>query len=390
MPMGRGRKGSGVEPRANDYRIRFTWAGKRYVMPIALKPCAAHFAAVKRQAAEIQRAVEEGTFTFERFFPDSVHSTKEAPVIVTWGTYAQRWRDARSELSEAQRDKDRLAALFWAAHVGGNDADPAKVVPSELEAKVGKAMASRGASYRNNMVSALRGIFDMWVKDDTKARANPAAGIGFAKRVKGQPDPYDAEEVEVILADMEKHYDERIVCYYGAAFFAGFRPEEEIILRWTKIDARTRSGLVDVAKHRGEEKATKNYEVRTVEFNDRAWEYIQRMRKWTEFSTHKCVFENPRTAQPWASEADQRDLYWTPTLKRLRMRHRRAYQTRSTCATMMLIAGLEPAYCAGQLGHSVAVFFSKYAKWINGKRNEEQRAKMNRVVARAAIGEKVA
>jgi integrase len=108
------------------------------------------------------------------------------------------------------------------------------------------------------------------------------------------------------------------------------------------------------------------------------------MAKWTALKKHGCVFENPRTGEPWASEADQRDLYLVPTLKRLRMRHKRAYDTRATCATIMLMGSMDPAYCAGQLGHSVAVFFAKYAKWINGKRNDEQRAKFNKALERHA------
>lgn len=386
--MGRGRKGTGVEPRANDYRIRFTWNGKRYLIPVALKPCAPHFLAVKKQAAAVQCAVEDGTFTFERFFPESPHARKpDTPTVVTLATYGQRWRDSRTHLSKGQRVKDKNQVAFWVALLGA-EKDPGTIVPSELEALVGKHLAV-GASHRNNMLTALRGIFGMWVKDDPKNRTSPAGGIGNATVMKTMPDPYDLEDVEIILADMKKHYDERIYSYYEAAFFSGLRPEEEIVFRWTKVDRRRRTGRIDVARHRGEEKGTKNYEVRDVEFNDRAWAAIERMRPWTSLKPHGCVFENPKTGMPWVSEADQRDLYWTPTLKRVGLRHRRAYQTRSTCATMMLMAGMEPPYCAEQLGHSVIVFFTKYAKWINSRRNAEQRAKFNAALARAA-GERAA
>jgi integrase len=42
---------------------------------------------------------------------------------------------------------------------------------------------------------------------------------------------------------------------------------------------------------------------------------------------------------------------------------------RSTYATIGLMAGANPAYIAGQLGHGVDVFFKDYAAWINGKHN---------------------
>lgn len=388
--MGRGRKGTGVEPRANDYRIRFTWNGTRYAIPVALKPCAPHFLAVKKQAAEVQRAIESGTFKFERFFPDSPHAPKVPPAeVATFEKYAKRWRESRGALSHGMKIKDRLAVEFWAKKIGGTT-DMAKVVPSELAATVG-GHPWAGAKYRNNMLIALRGVFAMWAADDPRNRVSPVEGIKNQAVQKGKPDPFTLEEVELILADMASHYDERVVAYYEAAFFAGFRPEEEIALKWAKIDGRKRVGRVDVAKYRTVEKSTKNYEVRDVEFNDRAWAAIERMRAWTGLKDnergHGHVFENPKTGKPWASEADQRDLYWTPTLKRLRLRHRVAYQTRSTCATMMLLGRQDPNYCARQLGHSLQVFWEKYATWINGARNEQEREKMNAMLRRAAAGE---
>jgi integrase len=35
----------------------------------------------------------------------------------------------------------------------------------------------------------------------------------------------------------------------------------------------------------------------------------------------------------------------------------------------MLMAGMTPAFCAKQLGHSVEMFLRTYAKWIDGGQN---------------------
>jgi len=381
----RGPKGSGVQLRARDIRVRFTWNGKRYELPIDAAPTVANEKRFIRMMAQVRHAIDLGVFRFEDF-PDLPQPPKEeAPQVDNqFGTYAQLWLDARRPpvVSPAVQRKDELAVAFWLTKIS-TDADMAALLPSRVEKIVGDIEWS-GPKHRNNMLTSLRGIFAKWVGDDRRNRFSPVAGIDNAKVPKRLPDPWDLDEVEAILGDMEKHYDERVVCYYGAALFAGFRPEEEIALAWPKIDGRRRAGRVDVAKHRGKLGPVKNYADREVEFNDRAWSYIARMAKWTAMKKHGCVFENPRTGEPWASEADQRDLYLVPTLKRLRMRHKRAYDTRATCATMMLMAENDPAYCAGQLGHSLAVFFAKYAKWINGRRNDEQRAKMNQALARHA------
>jgi hypothetical protein len=38
-------------------------------------------------------------------------------------------------------------------------------------------------------------------------------------------------------------------------------------------------------------------------------------------------------------------------------------------ATMMLMAGMTPAFCAKHLGHSVEMFLRTYAKWMDGSQN---------------------
>ncbi len=73
-----------------------------------------------------------------------------------------------------------------------------------------------------------------------------------------------------------------------------------------------------------------------------------------------------------------RRSYWEPTLRRLGMRYRPPYNTRHTYATMMLMAGMTPAFCAKQLGHSVEMFLRTYAKWIDGRQNALE---MNRLEA---------
>jgi integrase len=60
------------------------------------------------------------------------------------------------------------------------------------------------------------------------------------------------------------------------------------------------------------------------------------------------------------------------------VRHREAYQTRHTYATMLLMAGANPAWAAKQLGHSVQVFLKVYSKWIDGKASQIELAKVER------------
>jgi hypothetical protein len=55
-----------------------------------------------------------------------------------------------------------------------------------------------------------------------------------------------------------------------------------------------------------------------------------------------------------------------PVLEPLGIRWRRAYDTRHTCATVALMAGVPPAGMASQLGNSVKMLLDRYAGWIPG------------------------
>lgn len=362
--MGRGRKGSGVEPRDSGYRIRFTWNGERYAVTLDLTPSAAHAKHAARVARDVKRAIDEGTFSFARFFPDSKHAKIAAPKRETWGQRCDAWLATRKgpELAKSTKGKDVQYARFWKKLFGA--ATPMEsMTPTKVEGEVA-SYEWPSAKHRNNLLVALRGICDLWVKDDRRNRVSPAGDIVNATVTWPDPDPFEAREAVAIVDSMTERYDARIPAYYEFAFFAGMRPEEQIALRWTKIDDATRTARVDVARTAGAEKDTKNHVARTVHLNPRAWAALERMRAATFMKEHGHVFENPRTGKPWASEADQRDLYWTPTLKKLRMRHRRAYETRSTCATMYLMMGRKPGWIAKELGHSERVFWQHYARWI--------------------------
>lgn len=64
-------------------------------------------------------------------------------------------------------------------------------------------------------------------------------------------------------------------------------------------------------------------------------------------------------------------------MRKLGIRQRRMYDTRHTYATMCLMSGMNPAFIAAQLGHSVQVLLSTYAKWINSPSDWAELEKLN-------------
>lgn len=97
-------------------------------------------------------------------------------------------------------------------------------------------------------------------------------------------------------------------------------------------------------------------------FYFRALGAINRQAKHTRMASEH-VWLDPRCGIPWMDEQQAfRRHYWVPCLKRLGIRYRRPYNMRHSYATMMLMAGMNPAFCAKQLGHNIEMFLRTYSK----------------------------
>lgn len=80
----------------------------------------------------------------------------------------------------------------------------------------------------------------------------------------------------------------------------------------------------------------------------------------------------------------QNDL-WKSALTILGIRHRPMKNTRHSYATFLLEEGVNPAIAARELGHSVQVFLTTYANWINKQKTLEEFKKID-----SAAGQSVA
>jgi integrase len=239
------------------------------------------------------------------------------------------------------------------------------------------------AKLLNNYLIPLRGVFALLYKG-RDALDSPMVGIQNAKVVKKEPDPLSAEERDLILSDMRAHYDVRVWAYFAWAFFTGMRPEEIIALRWSDVDFRSGSCRVQrVRTFKGTEReGSKTHSTREVLLTPQAMEALTAMRPYTQMKAGD-IFEHPALGAPWHDDRAQRDTFWKPTLARLGIRARRPYTTRHTCASVALMAGVNPAFMSQQLGHSTRMFLDIYARWINGKRDLDQMALLAKAAAPA-------
>jgi integrase len=366
-----------VEVRERSIRVAFTLEGvaQRHTLMLngrPLPPTPANIKYAHRLALEIRERIRHGTFSLVEYFPAS--GAGAAPVTV--GAQLDTWLAAQ-RIEASTRKGYESVLRFWKPLLGD------KPLRSLKHSDVLTALASRpelSGKTINNRVSVLRKALALAVLDKLMPD-NPSDSIASAKWQRQPVDPFTADEAARIVAAMSG----QAANYIAAKFYTGLRTSESFGLKWGSVDLAAKQMVVSEARVGGVAKGTKTNTVRTVFLSDPAVEALKAQKAHT-FLAGAHVFTDPRDGQPW-TERKFRD-FWVPTLKRLGIRHRRAYNTRHTYATMMLMAGMRPAFCAGQMGHSVEVFLRTYAKWIPGAGDAAEMAKLNSALSSPEVTQK--
>lgn len=378
-----GRTGLGLEIRERSLRIAFVFEGQSHRRTLELNgaplaPTPANIKHARRLAAEIKDKIRLGVFSMAEYFPAFGDTGS-----LTVAGQLERWLETQ-RLESSTLAGYASAVRFWTAHLGDKSARGLK--HSDILAALAKRPDLSGKTV-NNYVSVLREAMELAVLDKA-IPANPVAAIPRAKHQKPPPDPFTQDEANAICAYMLERYPAQVAHYIEFKFFTGLRTSESVGLRWSGVDLPSSYIEVSQAIVRGEEKATTKTNVaRAVRLNSRALAALKAQAKHTRMAGEH-VFLDPRYDAPWLEERAFRRSYWTPALKALGIRYRPPYNTRHTYATIMLMAGMTPAFCASQLGHSVEMFLRTYAKWLNGGQNDLEMARMEAAISGKNPGKK--
>lgn len=375
----------GVEIHGKGLRLTFFINGERCRESIGISPSSQNIAAAGARLQKIERDINRGTFNYEREFPHSlrVKRMQEAnkAAVLTFGQAADSYLKTVADKTPATVDQYTNALGVFRVLLG-EDTPVMEITHTQIAELVG-SYPWASSKLKNNYLIPLRGTFALLYKGRA-AYDSPMHGISNAKIVSKKPDPLDPEERDLILADMRQRYDIRVWAYFAWAFFTGMRPEEIIALRWSDVDFRKASCMVQrVRTFKGSEReGSKTHAARPVLLTPQAIEALTVMRPFTQMKGGD-IFEHPTTGAPWHDDRSQRDTFWKPTLARLGIRSRRPYTTRHTCASVALMAGVNAGFMAQQLGHSTRMFLDIYATWINGKQDQDQMALLAKATAPA-------
>lgn len=364
------RESNGVELREKSVRIGFLYQGEWCRETLKIKPTEANRRYAEQLVARIRKEIELKTFDYAEHFPESKRAARKIGGMVTFGQASDAWLETKGRLAEKTRIQYRNAVDVWRREFGASK--PIGAITHDVIARKvgGKAWAS--PKLLNNYLICLRGVFKLalrsgWVRED------PMDGIENSKVQLKAPDPLTAAEAKKVLAWLKKNAPVHVWAYYLFAFSTGMRPEEIIALR--DEDVSGKKIHVRRAKSNGKLGPLKTHEERWVDLTAPAAEAIKAM---AGKGVDGFIFSNPVTGRPWHDERSQRDHYWTPALQALGIRHRRAYCTRHTYATLSLAAGANPGYVARQLGHrTTAMLFRVYSRWIDGADGGAEAARVN-------------
>lgn len=371
--MGRRPTGT-VEPLRSSIRLKFTHLGTRCVETMDLAPTPANIKAAERLMGRIQAAIHGGFYRRGDYFATAGQASLE-----TFEDYADAWLKTLTVAKSTKRSYRTALDATWKPAFKGLSLP--EIRHSDIKAAVAAKAATTTGKTVNNQLVALRAVFKLALRDGLIAK-DPCDGIGNLSHQAPEPDPFDADEVDAILAKLAKW--PQVANYFEFAFQTGMRPSEIIALRWGDIAWNRSKARVVRARVDWEEKGTKTNKPRDVDLSGDALAALRRQKAYTFMRGEDAeVFNNPNTGKPWADEQVQRRRYWTPTLKALGFRQRDAYQARHTFASLALMGGINIGFLSKQLGHNnIVTTLTKYARWIDGADKGAEARKLDAILSR--------
>ncbi len=187
----------------------------------------------------------------------------------------------------------------------------------------------------------------------------PYKNIKNLKQARPDVNPFTLAEVWLILKHVRADYRP----YYTIRFFTGMRTSEIDGLKWDCINFDRREISIRGALVNGEMGPTKTLgSQRDIAISQLVYDALLKQKVRT-YGKSEFVFCNSQGNPMEYRNVNRR--VWKPTLALLGLKHRRAYQTRHTAATLWLAAGENPEWIARQMGHSsTEMLFRVYSRYV--------------------------
>ena len=320
-----------------------------------------HFKAVK--FANTDAGLRKAIAARESWIEKLSHGEQRYDSAVPFGNIAQSYLD-QSDLKPSTRQTYRqLLTQYWMPSLA------VKPIYTIRPSHIREILAGRSVSQKTkgNALIPLRGVFDLAIEEELIA-ANPVAAVRLKKHQKPPIIRFTPKEKESLLAKLEGDN----LFFYNIAFETGMRTGEILGLQWEDITRDTITLTRAIVRRRVTD--LKTSKARSVFVSPRLMKIFQNHpRRFAGGYVFRNTFDRP------CLDADDFNEAWNAALKQCRMTYRRAYNCRHTRASEMLMAGVEPAFAAKQLGHTTEMFLKTYADWISGVKDRDQVNLLNNI-----------
>lgn len=319
---------------------------------------------------------------YAELFPGSGYITRTNELL--FGEYAQSWLDSLEVVSDTRVNYKGLLNRYWIPALAIR---PIKGISTMDLRMVVNTTEWKSSTVKRAAVAIAKRLFKQAVFDGVIDK-NPADPIKLPQKIRKQVDPFSVTEADSIIgwlyANLTRCH-QAYAAFYEFAFYTGMRTGEIMAMRWDEIDWEKKTVHICriVVEKQVIERAKTKY-TRTVMLNSRALAALERAKEIAHYrsrqkrrisTTSPFVFQ-PSGASPHMTVPETPANHFGHAIKALALRHRPQYNCRHTYATMCLMSGMNPAFIAGQLGHSVQVLLTTYAKWLNSANDWSELAKL--------------
>lgn len=340
--------------------------GRRFKEYTELKNTPENLKVMNTAVEKIESEIRLGTFDYSKYFPGSKNAVKitenKGDKGVIFGDYARKWYKLNKIewKPSVRRDFSSTMESHLITYLGDdavseitkNRVKEFRIALSELKGRKGPLTNKR----INNVMAVLRLILNEAAEEFDFP--SPFANLKPLSVKKPTIMPLSLKEVFLFLASVPNSFYN----YYVIRFFTGMRTAEIDGLKWEFVDFINRKIMVrDTWQNKQWVDPKTESSVRDIDLSKRVELALLDQKLLT--GTGKLVFCNKAGNPLDYTNVSKR--IWYPTLKKIGLSPRSAYQTRHTAASMWLASGENPEWVAKQLGHANAeMLFKIYSKYI--------------------------
>ena len=356
--------------------VDFRYLGKRCREKTSLEDNSANRKKLAQVMKKMEAEITLGIFDYAAYFPKSERAQEMTALAdraeacisrnPTFRQFVDIWYEEKKiEWRPSYRQKTQIILDKYLLPEFGGKAVHAIKKPDLLtfrsslaKVRYGKdGQSSLSVARINQIMILLRMILEE--ASDRHEFEMPYKNIKNLKQARPDVNPFTLAEVWLFLKHVRADYKP----YYTIRFFTGMRTSEIDGLKWDCINFDRREISIREALVNGEMGPTKTLgSQRDIAISQLVYDALQEQQAHT-FGKSEFVFCNSQGNPMEYRNVNRR--VWKPTLALLGLKHRRAYQTRHTAATLWLAAGENPEWIARQMGHSsTEMLFRVYSRYV--------------------------